>query len=64
MAQLATCPHCDHELLLPEGLSAGASVRCPSCDSSFKPKDAELREIAAVEVITPASDEESRTPTR
>lgn len=51
MAQLANCPQCDHELLVPEGAAIGAWARCPSCRAFFQLKDAKARDLAAVELV-------------
>ena len=56
MAQLANCPQCEHELLVPEGAAAGAWARCPSCRAFFQLKDATSRELATLEVIESAAD--------
>jgi hypothetical protein len=53
MPQLAKCPQCEHDLLAPEDVVAGAWVRCPSCWSFFQMKDATTRELPTLEVIEP-----------
>src|SRR3954451_13575504 len=53
MPQLAKCPQCQHDLLAPEDVVAGAWVRCPSCWSFFQMKDAITRALPTLEVIEP-----------
>ena len=56
MAQLANCPQCDHDLLVPEGVAAGAWARCPSCRAFFQLKDAKSRELSTLELVESAGD--------
>ena len=51
MAHLATCPQCDHEMLVPEGAADGAKARCPNCHASFQVNDAKSRELPTVELV-------------
>ncbi len=51
MAQLANCPQCDHELLIPEDIAAGREMRCPNCRTLFQFKDAKSRELTTVEFV-------------
>ncbi len=55
MPQLAKCPQCEHDLLVPEDLATGAWARCPSCWSFFQMKDATTRPLPTLEVIEPAA---------
>ena len=36
MAQVANCPQCEHELLVPDGTVAGSWSRCPNCRAFFQ----------------------------
>lgn len=56
MAQLANCPQCDHDLLVPEGVAEGSWVRCPGCQSFFQLAQARARELPTVEVIAAAPE--------
>lgn len=58
MAQVANCPQCEHELLVPEGTVAGAWSRCPSCRAFFKLADAKLREVSAIEIVDALTEPE------
>jgi hypothetical protein len=57
MTQLANCPQCDHELLVPGDVSSDSRVRCPSCHAFFELKEARSRDIEAVDVTDAAADE-------
>lgn len=60
MAHLATCPQCDHEMLMPEGAAEGARARCPNCQASFQVSAAKSRELPTVELVEssgPVDDE-------
>jgi len=59
MAQLANCPHCDHELLVPGEISADSRLRCPKCHAFFQLNEASSRAIEVVDVPETASDEPS-----
>jgi hypothetical protein len=60
MAQVANCPQCEHELLVPEGTVAGAWSRCPSCRAFFKLADAKLREVSAIEIVDALAEPEPK----
>ena len=51
MAQVANCPQCKHELIVPDGTVADSWSRCPNCCASFQLKDAKLREVSALEIV-------------
>jgi hypothetical protein len=51
MAQVANCPQCKHELIVPDGTVADSWSRCPECRAAFQLKDAKLREVSALEIV-------------
>jgi hypothetical protein len=57
MAQLANCPHCEHELLIPDEVSGDSRLRCPSCRASFQLSEASSREIKSVDVTDDVTEE-------
>ena len=55
MAQLANCPQCDHDFIIPDDLVATSSARCPSCHADFKLSDAKSREVSTLEIVESAA---------
>ncbi len=51
MARVASCPQCEHELLVPEGADANAWATCPECRAFFELKDAKSRELPALLLV-------------
>lgn len=56
MAQVANCPQCEHDLLVPDGTVAGVWSRCPNCRAFFQLKDAKPRELIELEVVEADGD--------
>jgi hypothetical protein len=48
MARVASCPNCNHELLVPDHADLAASATCPECSAHFQLKDVSAREIPAL----------------
>ncbi|HEX5471145.1 MAG TPA: hypothetical protein VFW73_04630 [Lacipirellulaceae bacterium] len=48
MPRVASCPQCEHELLVPEGANADAWATCPECKAFFELKGAVSRELPAL----------------
>jgi len=36
MARVASCPQCEHELLVPDDAEPSALVKCPECRAFFE----------------------------
>lgn len=53
MARLANCPHCNHELFVPDGADQNALAKCPACRAFFELKDVASRELSAVVLMEP-----------
>jgi hypothetical protein len=45
MARVASCPQCNHELLLPSEADSESWAKCPECRSFFQVKQAASREL-------------------
>src|SRR5687767_7924828 len=58
MAQVANCPQCKHELIVPDGTVADSWSRCPNCRAAFQLRDAKLREVSAIEIVDPEGEAE------
>ena len=65
MAQVASCPQCQHDLLVPDEASNESWAKCPSCRSFFQIQDAMTRELPAVVLVEADAmeDEAPATPT-
>src|SRR6476646_10492051 len=51
MARVASCPQCEHELLVPDDAEPSALVKCPQCRAFFELQHAESRELPAALVV-------------
>jgi hypothetical protein len=51
MAQLASCPQCEHELLVPNESDGEAWAKCPKCRAFFQVKQAALREVPEILLV-------------
>src|SRR6476620_7883171 len=69
MARVASCPQCEHDLLVPDDAAPSALVKCPQCRAFFELQHAESRELPAALVVdsqpTPnvSTTEMSNSPT-
>jgi hypothetical protein len=69
MARVASCPQCEHDLLVPDDADPSALVKCPQCRGFFELQHAASRELPAALVVDshapPASEitELSKSPT-
>ena len=69
MARVASCPQCEHDLLVPDDAEPSALVKCPQCRAFFELQHAESRELPAALVVqshpkpSSASTELSKSPT-
>src|SRR6478735_2848159 len=61
MARVASCPQCEHDLLVPDDAAPSALVKCPQCRGFFELQHAESRELPAALVVDshPAPSTES-----
>lgn len=48
MARVASCPQCEHELLVPDGTAPNAWAKCPECRAFFELQDAKAREVPTI----------------
>jgi hypothetical protein len=51
MARVASCPQCEHDLLVPDDAEPSALVKCPECRAFFELQHAESRELPAALVV-------------
>ncbi len=51
MPRVASCPQCEHELLVPEGANADAWATCPECKAFFELKGVKARELPALLLV-------------
>jgi hypothetical protein len=51
MARVASCPQCEHELLVPDDAEPSALVKCPECRAFFELQHAESRELPAALIV-------------
>ena len=51
MARVASCPQCEHDLLVPDDAEPSALVKCPQCRAFFELQHAESRELPAALVV-------------
>jgi hypothetical protein len=69
MARVASCPQCEHDLLVPDDAEPSALVKCPQCRAFFELQHAESRELPAALVVESRSEpeaantESSKSPT-
>src|SRR4051794_18111101 len=69
MARVASCPKCEHELLVPDDADPSALVKCPQCRAFFELQHAESRELPAALIVqsqpepSGANIELSKSPT-
>jgi hypothetical protein len=69
MARVASCPKCEHELLVPDDAEPSALVKCPQCRAFFELQHAESRELPAALIVqsniepSGTSAELSKSPT-
>jgi hypothetical protein len=50
MARVASCPQCEHDLLVPDGTADDAWVKCPECRAFFELQGVKTRELPTVEL--------------
>ena len=58
MARVASCPQCEHELLVPDDAEPSALVKCPQCRAFFELQHAESRELPAALIVQSHTDAE------
>ncbi len=65
MAQVASCPQCHQELLVPEGASGEAWAKCPECLTFFQVQQTSSRELPALVLLdsAPQASETKSAPT-
>jgi hypothetical protein len=51
MARVASCPQCEHDLLVPDDAEPSALVKCPQCRAFFELQHAESRELPSALVV-------------
>jgi hypothetical protein len=51
MARVASCPQCEHDLLVPDDAEPSSLVKCPECRAFFELQHAESRELPAALVV-------------
>src|SRR5688572_8952352 len=51
MARVASCPQCNHELLVPSEANDGSWAKCPECRAYFQVKQATSREVLAALLV-------------
>ena len=51
MARVASCPQCEHDLLVPDDAVPSALVKCPQCRAFFELQHAESRELPSAFVV-------------
>src|SRR3954451_1791989 len=51
MARVASCPQCEHDLLVPNDAEPSALVKCPACRAFFELQHAESRELPTALVV-------------
>lgn len=56
MAQLAHCPECKSEIVLPEAPAPGSWGQCPACNEQFALAEAIARPLPEVKVVEPPTD--------
>jgi hypothetical protein len=56
MARVASCPQCEHDLLVPDDAEPSALVKCPECRAFFELQHAESRELPAALVVQSHSE--------
>jgi hypothetical protein len=58
MARVASCPQCNHEILIVEDAHEGAWAKCPECRAFFQLRDAASRQIQPALIV----DDDSSDP--
>src|SRR3954453_5661458 len=51
MARVASCPQCEHDLLVPDDAEPSALVKCPQCRAFFELQHAESRELPSALLV-------------
>src|ERR1700754_4096062 len=51
MARVASCPQCEHDLLVPDDAEPSALVKCPQCRAFFELQHADSRELPAALIV-------------
>ena len=68
MARVASCPQCEHDLLVPDDIEPSALVKCPQCRAFFELQHAESRELPSALIVQShtepraANTEPNKTP--
>jgi hypothetical protein len=57
MARVASCPQCDHELLVPSDAGGEAWAKCPECRAFFQVSQAKVRELPSAMLVESGDDE-------
>src|SRR5262245_55850200 len=69
MARVASCPQCEHDLIVPDDADPSALVKCPQCRGFFELQHAASRELPAALIVeshapsASGSTELSKSPT-
>src|SRR3954463_15919874 len=56
MPRVASCPQCEHDLLVPDDAEPSALVKCPQCRAFFELQHAEARELPAALIVQSHSE--------
>ena len=51
MARVASCPQCEHDLLVPDDAAPSALVKCPQCRAFFELQHAAARELPPALIV-------------
>src|SRR4051812_38457227 len=51
MARVASCPQCEHDLLVPDETEPSALVKCPQCRAFFELQHAASRELPSALIV-------------
>ncbi|MGI9457411.1 MAG: hypothetical protein ACR2NU_12680, partial [Aeoliella sp.] len=60
MAQLASCPHCEDEFILPETNAPGSWGKCPACGELFALAEVIVRPLAEVAIVDAPDREDEK----
>ncbi len=57
MARVASCPQCEHELLVPSEADGEAWAKCPECRAFFQVREATSRDVPALLLVEAGEQE-------
>jgi hypothetical protein len=57
MARVASCPQCDHELLVPSDAGGEAWAKCPECRAFFQVSQAKARELPSAMLVESGAED-------